>query len=174
MITSFVPHPFISMVYMGIITRCLCKIRIKETVLLFMKKLILGDILPGRISPKISVYSERFHLIGKIDCYDQAKKELIERKKKIKTIYDGYIFQLYGQYFALTEMGYPVEKLFLYSYDHNKKYSVQLPQEDIAMYRRFKDTVASVQSFSVENFIQTNREKCLHCIYEPLCDRSLV
>lgn len=127
------------------------------------------DILTG-----ISVYSERFNLIGKIDCYDRSKKELIERKKQIKVIYDGYVFQLYGQYFALTEMGYPVKKLFLYSYDQNKKYSVKLPQEDIAMYEKFKDTVASVQAFSVENFKQTNREKCLHCIYEPLCDRSLV
>lgn len=127
------------------------------------------DILTG-----ISVYSERFNLIGKIDCYDRSKEELIERKKQIKVIYDGYVFQLYGQYFALTEMGYPVRKLFLYSYDQNKKYSVKLPQEDIAMYEKFKDTVASVQAFSVENFKQTNREKCLHCIYEPLCDRSLV
>jgi CRISPR-associated protein Cas4 len=39
----------------------------------------------------LDVFSEEFGLIGKIDIYDSEKKELIERKRQIKTIYDGYI-----------------------------------------------------------------------------------
>lgn len=50
------------------------------------------------------VYCERYNLMGKIDCYDIEKEILIERKKKISTIYDGYIYQLYAQYFAILEL----------------------------------------------------------------------
>ena len=42
----------------------------------------------------ISVYSEKYNLIGKIDLYDADRHELIERKKRIRTVYDGYVFQL--------------------------------------------------------------------------------
>lgn len=63
----------------------------------------------------ISVYCERYNLIGKIDTFDTEKGILTERKKKIKTIYDGYVFQLYAQYFSLIEMGYSVKSIRLYS-----------------------------------------------------------
>jgi CRISPR-associated protein Cas4 len=53
----------------------------------------------------IEIYSEKFGLIGKIDVYDNRKKELIERKAKIKKIYQGYLYQVYAQYFCLVEMG---------------------------------------------------------------------
>lgn len=46
----------------------------------------------------LEVYSQKYGIGGKIDTYDQAKKLLVERKKKIKVIYDGYIYQLYAQY----------------------------------------------------------------------------
>lgn len=39
-------------------------------------------------------------------------------------------YQLYAQYFCLTEMGYEVEKLKLYSLDDNKVYEIPLPNED--------------------------------------------
>ena len=41
----------------------------------------------------LDVYSAKYGLIGKIDIYDRNKAKLIERKKRIKTIYDGYILQ---------------------------------------------------------------------------------
>ena len=47
----------------------------------------------------IDVYSEKYGIIGKIDMYDESKKLLVERKKHITKIYDGYIFQLYAQYY---------------------------------------------------------------------------
>lgn len=57
----------------------------------------------------LDVYSDKYKLSGKIDIYDMEKQLLIERKKHISKIYDGYVFQLYAQYYALTEMGYAVQ-----------------------------------------------------------------
>ncbi|MBQ9635593.1 MAG: type V CRISPR-associated protein Cas4, partial [Acidaminococcaceae bacterium] len=53
----------------------------------------------------LSVYSERLRLIGKIDVFYQDIGVLTERKKRIKTIYDGYVFQIYAQCYCLREMG---------------------------------------------------------------------
>lgn len=63
------------------------------------------DILQG-----IDVYCEKYKILGKIDVFDISKGTLMERKKEVKQIYDGYVFQVYAQYFALCEMGYNVKK----------------------------------------------------------------
>ena len=39
----------------------------------------------------VSVYCEKYNLIGKIDVFDEKTGVLTERKKKIKTVYGGYI-----------------------------------------------------------------------------------
>lgn len=119
----------------------------------------------------ISVYSEKYNLMGKIDLYDADREELIERKKKIKTIYDGYVFQIYAQYFALVDMGYKVNKLFLYSMDDNKKYEILLPCDNLPMFHKFEQTIMDMRNFKLDNFVQTNIQKCEHCIYAPACDR---
>ena len=62
----------------------------------------------------VSVYCEKYNLVGKIDVFDEKTGILTERKKKIKTVYDGYIYQIYAQYFSLIEMGYKVNELRLY------------------------------------------------------------
>ena len=38
------------------------------------------------------VFCEKYGIIGKIDLFDVEKCMLTERKKKIVTIYDGYVF----------------------------------------------------------------------------------
>lgn len=119
----------------------------------------------------ISVYSEKYNLMGKIDLYDGDKAELIERKKKIKTIYDGYVFQIYAQYFSMIDMGYKVDKLFLYSMDDNKKYEIPLPHDDLPMFHKFEETIMDMRNFKLDNFAQTNFQKCERCIYAPACDR---
>ena len=121
----------------------------------------------------MEVYCEKYDLIGKIDIYDSDKKVLRERKRKISNVYDGYIFQLYAQYFSLTEMGYAVRQLRLYSMDDNKIYNIQKPEVDAAMYQKFERLISDVQSFSIEIFRQDNPAKCSRCIYEPLCSFSL-
>lgn len=122
----------------------------------------------------ISVYSEKYRLVGKIDILDTAKQTLTERKKKIKVVYDGYVFQIYAQYFALSEMGYPVNKLQLYSMDDNKIYNVLLPQDNPVMYAKFEELVKAMRNFDLTAFKQANTAKCQNCIYEPACDRSLL
>lgn len=120
------------------------------------------------------VYCEKYNLMGKIDCFDVKLKTLIERKKKVKTIYDGYVFQLYAQYFAMTEMGYKIENLVIHSLDDNKSYSIPLPSQDIAMLQKFENVISHINEFDLESFIQTNPEKCKKCIYSPYCDREVI
>lgn len=119
----------------------------------------------------IFVYCQKYNLCGKIDLFDAEKGVLSERKARIKEIYDGYVFQLYAQYFALIEMGHCVSKLCLYSYEDNKTYNVLLPSENEIMFKKFEDTIAKIRSFTFEGDAGIlNRQKCLNCIYEPLCD----
>ena len=122
----------------------------------------------------IDVYSDRYKIEGKIDTYNIETGELVERKNKISTIYDGYIFQIYAQYYGLTEMGYDVKKLSLYSISDNKKYNVKLPADDEKMKNKFEKIIKDIQEFEIEKYIPNNIDKCKQCIYEPVCDRSLI
>lgn len=126
-----------------------------------------------QILQAIPVYSEQYGLCGKIDIFDNSKGILTERKKKITTIYDGYVFQLYAQYFALTEMGYAVKHICFHSMDDNKTYPVKLPSEDFKMLAKFERTIKDIQNFDPDTYVQTNPAKCQRCIYEPACDRSV-
>lgn len=122
----------------------------------------------------MEVYSENYNLVGKIDMYDSKTKVLTERKNKINVIYDGYVFQLYAQYFAMYEMGYEVKKLQFYSMSDNKTYPIKLPEQDKEMFYKFESTIKRIKEFSIDDFQQENIDKCRHCIYEPACDRGLV
>lgn len=122
----------------------------------------------------IDIYCDQFNLCGKIDLFDVEKKILIERKKMIKTIYDGYIFQLYAQYYSLVEMGYDVKKIQLYSFDTNKTYPIKLPDQDLEMKKKFIQLISDIKNFNPDNFKQTNAQKCEKCIYASLCAVSLV
>lgn len=127
----------------------------------------------GKILQSLEVYCEKYNLLGKIDMYDVKSKTLIERKKKVKQIYDGYIFQLYGQYFAMTEMGYDVEKLLIRSLDDNKNYLIDLPCINKEMLVKFEKLIYEINTFDMASFVQINAEKCRHCIYAPYCDREV-
>lgn len=126
------------------------------------------------IITSLEVYCEKYNLVGKIDIYDGDKKVLIERKRLIKQIYDGYIFQLYAQYFAMNEMGYEVRRIQFYSMADNKTYPVKLPHDDLDMLEKFEDVIERMRTFKIKNFQQQNIEKCKNCIYEPACDRGLI
>ncbi len=122
----------------------------------------------------MNVYCEKYGLQGKIDVFDVDEGLLTERKRKISTLYEGYIFQVYAQYYALTEMGYRVSKIRFYSMADNKIYPVKLPLEDLTMNEKFENLIQKMRNFKMENFEQSNQEKCRKCIYEPSCDRSLL
>ena len=116
----------------------------------------------------IGVFSEELGLIGKIDLLNIRTKTLIERKKKIQRIYEGYLLQLYAQYFCLVEMGYHIQKLILFSITDNKKYPVPLPgkkEKD-----KLKEIIRQMQEFSLDRKFTQNPNKCRRCIYCSLCD----
>ena len=121
----------------------------------------------------IDVYSEKYKICGKIDIYDTKNAQLIERKKRIKVIYEGYIFQVYAQYHCLTEMGYPVQSIKLHSLDDNKRYPVVIPDEDNIMQAKFESILCAIRSFNLQDPFVANSKKCNHCIYHALCDHSL-
>jgi CRISPR-associated protein Cas4 len=122
----------------------------------------------------MEVYSTEYGLCGKIDMYDAKHGKLIERKRKIDVIYDGYVFQVFAQCHALREMGYSVNKIVIYDLVHNKNYPIMLPEEDPEMQSKFEHVVNSLHSFDLEagNFVP-NKAKCDNCIYSNLCDYSL-
>lgn len=120
----------------------------------------------------IAVYSEKYNLYGKIDLFDIDKGLLIERKKKVKTLYDGYIVQVYAQYFGLVALGYKVNQIKIHSVDDNKSYLIPLPQDNLPMVTKFEKLIYDINKFNFTGFIQSNKEKCKKCIYEPLCSFS--
>ena len=117
----------------------------------------------------MDIYSEKYKLVGKIDTFDVNTKEIVERKNKVITIYDGYVFQLYAQYFCLIEIGYEVKKISIYSMKDNKKYKISLPEEDKNMFLKFESVLNEIRNFNLEKFRQSNIVKCKNCIYAPLC-----
>ena len=121
----------------------------------------------------IEVFSEKYNLCGKIDIYNQKSKQLIERKKKISRLYDGFIFQMYAQYFCLTEMGYQVNSLKLYSMDDNKSYPLDLPQNSPEKWLEFEALIDEINQYQLTQRFSANVNKCACCIYSNLCDVAL-
>lgn len=120
------------------------------------------------------VYSTKYNIVGKIDLFDIEKSKLIERKRSIVKIYDGYVFQVYAQYFALQEMGFTVKKIIIHDLIHNKNYPISLPEQDIAMLQKFEKTIQDITQYDMlQNDFVPNVDKCKQCIYSPLCDKSL-
>lgn len=120
------------------------------------------------------IFCSKYNLCGKIDLFDIEKGILTERKREIKTLYDGYIFQVYAQYFGLKEMGYKVKEINFYDMIHNKKYPVKLPDENLEMMKKFEDTIQAINHFDLINSdFEANENKCKQCIYSNLCDYSL-
>lgn len=126
------------------------------------------------ILQSVEIYSERYKLCGKIDLFDVDSGKLSERKREIKTIYDGYVFQVYAQYHALTEMGYTVNSIVLYDITHNKNHPIPLPHENHEMQQKFEKLIDDLNSFDMNkgDFV-ANEQKCKNCIYSNLCDYSL-
>ncbi len=126
------------------------------------------------ILQNFEVYSDEFGLFGKLDVFDVEKKTLTERKNRVKTIYDGYYLQLYAQYFGLREMGFQVEHLIIYEFTKNKSYPIELPENNLRMFEKFKQTILEIRNYSLlgSSFLP-NKAKCDKCIYNLLCDLSL-
>lgn len=118
----------------------------------------------------LPVSSDRFHLFGKIDVYRQQEKKLIERKFQMKKIFRGQIYQLWAQYFCMVEMGYEVDKLAFYEISTNKMIDVVLPTESDE--KEFSDFITNMINYDPSCELITNDNKCSHCIYNSLCDKT--
>ena len=105
----------------------------------------------------ISVYSEKYRIMGKIDIYDREKKLLIERKAKVKEIFDGYKYQLYAQYFCLKEMGEEVEQLQIRSMEDNKVYDISLPSDKEV--EKFESIIDEIKNFDPIKHISNLTDK---------------
>ena len=122
----------------------------------------------------IELYSEKYKLCGKLDVFDEKAGHLIERKREVKKIYDGYIFQVYAQFHCLVEMGYEVKKITIHSLVNNKNHPIALPTENPMWQQKFELLIANINSYQLgQNDFEANIEKCKNCIYSNLCDFSL-
>ena len=70
-------------------------------------------------------------------------------------------------------MGYAVQKLEIRSLDDNKKYKINLPDDELLMKNWFEELIAKMSSIDLNDLYQSNIEKCKKCIYEDAYDRSL-
>lgn len=120
----------------------------------------------------LMVYSQKYNLLGCIDTLDIEHGVLTERKNSVTAIYDGFKYQLYAQYAALLEMGYVVNELRLYSKKDNTNYGIPLPQAQD--WSAFERVLSDMRTFVLDTPFTPNPNKCMHCIYAPLCDKSCV
>lgn len=119
----------------------------------------------------IPVYSEEYQLIGKIDLFDTATGELIERKFKVKQIFPGYKYQLYAQMLCLQEAGHEVKSLKIHSLSDNKRYPIPLPnKEELEI---FLNVLKEMINYNPEKHINHECPKCSMSIYKDLAWNAL-
>lgn len=119
----------------------------------------------------LPVYSDTLGIAGKIDVYKTGECRLIERKYNLKQIFRGHYYQLWGQYYCMTEMGYEVRELAFYEISSRRLIPVPLPGS--AERDEMERFVRSVRAFNpYSDPIPLNPNKCRHCIYCNLCDKT--
>ena len=107
----------------------------------------------------LPVYSEKYGLMGKIDVYRAKEKYLVERK-----------YQLWAQLFCMQEMGYEVERIAFYEISTKRTIPINPPtREDI---QRFEHFLRSFRNYDPTKPFQPNLNKCRHCVYCNLCDKT--
>lgn len=124
-----------------------------------------------RILRGMEIFSEQYGIVGKIDLFDTKTGELIERKRTVKKVHEGYRFQLWAQRCCLEEMGYHVQKMTLHSLTDNKKYDVVMDAESSV---RFEETLVRMRDFQPLYVAKTAyAAQCENCIYRELCKKAI-
>lgn len=122
------------------------------------------------IIESLPIISHELSVYGKIDVYKIKTHMLVERKYQLKKIYRGQIYQLWAQYFCLIEMGYIVNSIAFYEISTRKTINIDLPTSDD------KDELCkfleSYRNYDPRQTFIVNPNKCLHCIYSNLCDKT--
>lgn len=116
------------------------------------------------------VISTDLKIYGKIDDYNCLQKELIEYKSKASTVYKGYYYQIWAQYYCLKEMGIQVNKLAFYDFSKGSKISLPLPTHYNLL--ELKNHIIKVQNFDFTSEIKINPNKCNRCVYKNLCEKN--
>lgn len=124
----------------------------------------------SKVIKGIYVISNQYGLYGKIDKFYSNQKKLVESKYYIKTLYRGYYYQIWAQYFGLTEMGYQVTTLQFYSIKDKRVFPVPLPGK--AESDELKNHIRTIAWFDFDAPLNINPAKCKHCIYASLCDKT--
>lgn len=124
----------------------------------------------GKIIESLPVLCHELGVYGKIDVYNQANKILIERKYELKKIFRGQYYQLWAQYFCMIEMGYKVESIAFYEISTRKTINVPLPGEKEKT--ELTQFIKAYRDYNPEAPISINPNKCIHCIYCNLCDKT--
>jgi CRISPR-associated protein Cas4 len=117
----------------------------------------------------LSVCSNRLKIIGKIDLYRQDTQQLIERKYELKQIYQGQLYQLWSQYFCMSEMGYSVKSIAFYEISRNRMIPIDMP--GVNEYNTLLAFINLYRNFNPSMPITINQNKCIHCVYCNLCDK---
>ena len=117
------------------------------------------------------VFSDKYHLYGIVDIFKITQGILIERKKRISRIFKGQIYQVWGQYFCLREMGFDVNCLSFHELSTNKDFVINIPTEDDEV--KFQEYLDEIINYDPLNSLETNIDKCSCCIYAALCDKRL-
>ncbi len=119
----------------------------------------------------LPVISHDLGITGKIDVYKSDRRLLVERKNNLKTIYRSKLYQIWGQFFCMTEMGYEIEQLAFYEVSTNKMTYLDLPGD--AEREELRSVVCQMKAYNIlETPIDVNPNKCTHCIYCNLCDKT--
>ncbi len=116
------------------------------------------------------VLSNKLGVYGKIDTLYTKKQKLVESKFQIKTIYRGYLYQLWAQYFALTEMGFSIKELNFFSMRERQTIPIKIPGQ--VEFDELRAHIKKIARFNFESEINVNPVKCQHCIYAALCDKT--
>lgn len=120
----------------------------------------------------LPVYSDSLRICGKIDIYKADKRLLIERKNNLKQIFRGQLYQLWGQYYCMLEMGYRIEQIAFYEISTNRMIPIPLPNKE--EHRELEQFINQFRQFNpLKDTFSINSNKCKHCIYCSLCDKSI-
>lgn len=118
----------------------------------------------------LPVFSDELRITGKIDMFRKSEGHLIERKYQLKNIYRGQLYQIWGQYFCLKEMGYDVKRLSFYEISTKRGIPVSIPGKE--EFNELKMVIEKYIQYKPDSKIDTNNNKCAHCIYCPMCDKT--
>lgn len=69
----------------------------------------------------------------------------------------------------MVEMGYNVNRLAFYAISTNTAFPIELPTDESK--KELINFIESFKNFNPETDIETNINKCRHCIYCSLCDK---